>query len=221
MADQNLAGKVIVVTGGTGRLGERMVRGFAGRGATVATVDRRPPPEGLPGSCHAFQADVTDEADVARVFAQLPETCGPVDVLVHTVGTWAGQPFLDTALDDWQRLVQLNLTSTFLCFQAAARQMQGRGGRLIGIASGQGADKAVAQQAAYAASKAGVIRLVEAVAAEFAGTGLTAHAIAPSTLLFDDADGDGVPADDIVQLALYLCTPAGASLNGATLRAYG
>lgn len=221
MNDQNLDGKVVVITGGTGRLGERMVRGFAGRGAIVATLDRMPPPEGLPGSCHAFQVDVTDEDAVEQVFAQIPETCGPVDALVHTVGTWAGQPFLDTALDDWQRLLTLNLTSTFLCFRAAARQMQGRGGRLIGIASGQGADGGVAQQAAYSASKAGVVRLVEAVAAEFEGTGLTAHAIAPSTLLFDDSSDDGVPAGDIVKLALYLCTPAGAALNGATLRAYG
>ena len=220
MADRNLAGKVVVVTGGTGRLGQRMVRGFAGHGATVATVDRMPPPEGLPGSCHAFQADVTDEEDVARVFAEIPETCGPPDVLVHTVGTWDSAPFRDTSLEHWQRLVSLNVTSTFLCFRAAARQMHERGGRLIGIASGQGADGGTARQGAYSASKAGVIRLVEAVAREFAGTGLTAHAIAPSTILFDE-DGKGVAASDLVELALYLASPAGEALNGAVLRAYG
>ena len=221
MADQNLDGKVVVITGGTGRLGERMVRGFARHGATVATLDRMPPPEGLPGSCHAFQVDVTNEEAVNGVFEALPETCGPADALIHTVGTWDGQPFLDTSLDAWERLVRLNLTSAFLCFRAAARQMQGRGGRLIGIASGQGADRGVARQGAYSASKAGIVRLVEAVADEFAGTSLTAHAIAPSTILFDDTSEEGVPADDLVELALYLCSPAGASLNGATLRAYG
>jgi NAD(P)-dependent dehydrogenase (short-subunit alcohol dehydrogenase family) len=85
-----------------------------------------------------------------------------------------------------------------------------------------GADKGRAEQAGYSAGKAGVVRLVEAIAEEYNGTGLTAHAIAPSAIVFDEnSDDKGVPVGDLVDLALYLCTPAAASLNGATLRAYG
>jgi NAD(P)-dependent dehydrogenase (short-subunit alcohol dehydrogenase family) len=165
---------------------------------------------------------VTDEAEVVSVFQQIGETYGHIDALVHTVGMWNGKPFLDTTLDDWEQIMRVNLTSTVLCFREAARLMQGRGGRLIGIASGQGADRGHAQQAGYSASKAGVIRLVEAVAGEFEGTGITAHVIAPSFILFEDAaDHKGVPVSDLADLAVYLCGSAGASLNGATLRAYG
>ncbi|HMB94025.1 MAG TPA: SDR family oxidoreductase [Rhodothermales bacterium] len=224
MPDQNLNEKVVVITGASGRLGQRLVAGFAQHGATLAAIDLDADtialPEGTPGK--AFSGNVTQEEEVVAVFKQIKNTLGPVDVLLHTVGTWDGRPFLKTSLEDWQRLIDLNLTSAFLCFREAVRQMDGRGGRLIGIASGQGADKGRAEQAGYSASKAGVVRLVETLAEEFNGTGLTAHALAPSAIVFDEnSDKKGVPVGDLVELALYLCTPAAASLNGATLRAYG
>ena len=222
MSARKLGEAVVVVTGAAGRLGSRMMQGFADHGATVAAIDRDPSqlPAGAPAK--VFKANVTDEAEVVASFQQIGETFGPIDALVHTVGAWAGRPFLDTSLDDWEKIVHVNLTSAFLCFREAARLMQGHGGRLIGIASGHGADRGRAQQGGYSAAKAGIVRLVEAVAEEFEGTGITAHAIAPSFILFDEAgDQKGVPVSDLVDLALYLCGPAGASLNGATLRAYG
>ena len=222
MSVEKMGEAVVVITGAAGRLGSRMMQRFAEHGATIAAIDRDPCrlPADAPGQ--AFQANVTDEAETVAVFRQIGETFGRADVLVHTVGVWAGQPLLDTSLDDWEQILRVNLTSTLLCFRETVRLMQGRGGRLIGIASGQGADKGVAQQAGYSASKAGVMRLVEAVAAEYEETGITAHAIAPSLILFDEAaDQKGVPVSDLIDLAVYLCGPAGASLNGATLRAYG
>ena len=224
MPDKNLNEKVVVITGATGRLGQRVVARFAQHGATIAALVRDAAsftlPEGVAG--RAFSADVTDEADVANAFQQIKATLGPVDVLIHTVGTWDGRPFLETTFADWQRIIDLNLTSAFLCFREAARQMDGRGGLLTGFASGQGADQGRARQSGYSAAKSGVIRLVEAIAEEYNGTGVTAHAIAPSSILFDEnSDAKGVPVEDLVDLVLYLCTSAGASLNGATLRAYG
>src|SRR5690606_29863362 len=114
------------------------------------------------------------------------------------------------------------LTSTFLCFRAAVRLMQAdrSGGRLVAIASRQGADGGVAEQAAYSASKAGVVRLVEAVAAEYAGTGITAAAVAPSTILFGGA-GAGVPAEQVAALCAYLCSDDGAAHAGTVVRAFG
>ena len=222
MSAKILGEAVVVITGAAGRLGSRMMQRFAGHGATIAAIDRDPCrlPENIPGE--TFQANVTDEAETVAVFRQIGERYGRVDVLIHTVGTWAGKPFLETSLDDWEQIMRVNLTSTVLCFREAARLMQDGGGRLIGIASGQGADKGRGRQAGYSASKAGVVRVVEAVAEEFQGTGITAHAIAPSAILFDEGgDQKGVSVFDLVDLAVYLSGPAGASLNGATLRAYG
>ena len=213
---------VVVITGAGGRLGQRMLAAFAEHGATVVAVGRDaeaiPFPEGATG--RSFSADMTDEADVERLFHQIDEAFSSLSAVIHTVGAWAGQPLTETTLDDFRAMMDVNLTSTFLCFREAARRMEAHGGRLVAMASGQGADRGQAEQYAYSAAKAGVVRLVEAIADEFDGTGLTAHAIAPSFILFDE-EGDGVPASDLVNLALYLCTPAGAALNGATLRAYG
>ena len=207
--------QVIVVTGATGRLGGRIARGFAAGGATVATIDRRA------GS--GFQADLTDEASTVAAFRQVAGAYQRVHAVVHTVGMWAGAPLLETSAAEWQRMLLINLTSTFLCFREGARLLARRGGRLVGIASAQGADRGQARQAGYSASKAGVIRLAEAVAAEYEGKGITTHVIAPSYILYgaEDPTQKGVPVDTIVELTRYLCGPAGASLSGATLRAYG
>jgi len=222
MRAHNLGDTVVVVTGASGRLGGPVMQRLAAEGATIAAVDRDPSRLSVHAPGRAFQADVTQEADVVGCFQQIGEAFGRVDALVHTVGMWEGRPFLETALEDWDRVMRVNLTSALLCFREAARLMQGRGGRLIGIASGQGADRGRGRQGAYSASKAGVVRLVEAVADELAGDGITAHAVAPSTILFEEgSDQQGVPVLDLVELVVYLCSPAGASLNGATLRAYG
>ena len=222
MSQPSLHEKIVVITGAGGRLGQRMMERFAELGATLVAINRSPVdlPDGADG--RSFEFDATDEEAVATCFQQVAGVYGRVDVLVHTVGTWDGRPFLETSLDDWGRIIRINLTSAFLCFREAARLMQEHGGRLIGIASGQGADQGQAEQGAYSAAKAGVVRLVEAVAGEFTGTGITAHAIAPSFILYDeDGDQDGVSAARLVDLAVTLSGPAGDALNGAVLRAYG
>ena len=219
-------GKIVAITGANGRLGSRFAARFAERGARIAAIVRsQKSADGLHGpNLTPFVADLTDEAAVAACFQQIHAHFGTLDALLHTAGGWDGRPFLDTTLADWQRLVDGNLTSAFLCFREAARLMAEKGGRLIGIASGQGADKGRARQGAYSASKGGLIRLVEAIAEEYAGTGLTAHAIAPSSIRYNPdevAAQGGVDANHLADLALYLCSEAGTSLNGATLRAYG
>jgi NAD(P)-dependent dehydrogenase (short-subunit alcohol dehydrogenase family) len=222
MKENNLDQSIVAITGAAGRLGQHMVRVFGAHGATIAAIDRTPArlADDLRGD--SFQVDVTDESEVADVFHQIGSVYGRLDVLVHTVGMWASRPFLETSLDDWEVLMRVNLTSTLLCFREAARLMQEHGGRLIGISAAQGVDCGRAQQAAYSASKGGVARLVESVAAEFAGSGITAHVIAPSTILFDEeTGGKGVHVSDLADLAVYLCGAAGKALNGATLRAYG
>lgn len=220
-----MQGKTIAITGATGRLGQRLVQHATAAGATVialvqdeAKADRLT----LGTESRAFGVNVTDEDSVVACFGRIRDHYGHLDVLIHTVGAWGMKPLLGTTQHEWEDFLARNLTSTFLCFREAARLMTGRGGRLIAFTAGQGADRGVAQQGAYAAAKAGVIRLVEAVADEFDAADLTAHAIAPSMVLYDGEVGTaGVSAEDLIALCAHLISPAGAALNGATLRAYG
>lgn len=219
MSIPDLTDLVIVVTGAAGRLGAVVTAQLADAGACVVAVDREAPD--APENGRAVEADVTTESGVREAFALAAEA-GPVAGLVHTVGMWDGAPLAETGLDTWEAMLRVNLTSAFLVFREAVRRMPD-GGRLVAIASAQGADRGVAEQAAYSASKAGVVRLVEATAAEHAARGVSAVALAPSTILFggEAADARGVPVDEVAAICVRLCGPDGASHSGTTLRAYG
>ncbi len=212
----------IVITGGGGRLGSLLVRRFLEEGARVAAVVvSKEEAARVPQSSSAVLvriADVADENSVTDVFREISEEFGGLDAMIHTVGMWSQSELLETRLSSWEEMIAVNLTSAFLCFREAMRHMADSG-TLIAISSRQGADRAVAEQAAYSAAKAGIVRLVEAVGDEGASRGITAHAVAPSTILFGER-GDGVQASDLVSLAAYL-TRHGEGLNGATIRAYG
>ncbi|WP_420455498.1 SDR family NAD(P)-dependent oxidoreductase [Rubrivirga sp.] len=217
----DLTGHVVVVTGADGRLGRVVAHHLAEAGARVAGLDRTAHGTGD----LSVQADVTDPATVDDALARVADVLGEPDGLVHAVGMWAGEPFVETSLADWQTVLDVNLTSTFVVFQAAVRRLvaAGRAGRLVALASGQGADRGAAEQAAYSASKAGVVRLVEAVAAEYRTDEISAAAVAPSMILFgeEDPDARGVEADEIARLCVTLCGPAGDVHSGSVLRAYG
>lgn len=222
----DLSDRLVVVTGAGGRLGRVVVAHLAAAGASVVGVDldAPAPPDGAderPSRFLGVAADLASESGVREAFAVAAEA-GPIGALVHTVGMWDGAPLAETGLDAWETMLRVNLTSTFLAFREASRRMAD-GGRLVAIASGQGADRGVAQQAAYSASKAGVIRLVEAASAELAPRGITAVAVAPSTILFGDEDANarGVTADEIAALCVRLAGPDGAAHAGETIRAYG
>lgn len=215
----DLTDRIIVVTGAAGRLGRVVVRQLEDAGARVAALDRDQPDTGA----LAQGTDVADAHSVEQAFDAIEAELGAPDGVVHTVGMWKGEPFAETSVESWETVLRVNLTSTFLVFREAVRRMKGSDGRLVGITSGQGADGGVAKQAAYSASKAGVLRVVESVAAEYKGTGLTAVALAPSTILFgdEDADAKGVPVETVAEWCVRLCTSDADALNGQVVRAYG
>ena len=221
MLEARLENTIIALTGAGGRLGSVITRKLLEAGATVAAIDVRPIDE-LPDGAASFNADLTDEASVVRTFAQIEEELGPLGGLIHTVGMWGGAPFAETDLDSWEAMLTVNLTTTFLCFREAVRRMNGRGGHLVAIASRQGADGGVAEQGPYSVAKAGVVRLVEAVAAEYDGR-ITAATVAPSMILFggEDEDARGVSVEAVADLCVYLCGEGGGIQNGQVIRAYG
>lgn len=213
--------KVVVVTGSGGRLGGVVGQKLLDAGATVVGLDARPSDE-VPDGVHSFVADLTNEMAVVDVFEQIRVEVGPVDGLIHTVGMWGGAPFVETEMATWETMLAVNLTSTFLTFREAAKQMKERGGHLVAITSMQGADRAVAEQGPYSVTKAGVVRLVEAVAAEHDGL-ITAAAVAPSMILFggEEPGTKGIPVAEIADLCVTLASDVGASHNGSVVRAYG
>jgi len=213
----------LVVTGAQGRLGRVIAAKFSQMGREVVGVDSSTEDVGL---IPCYQADLTDEGSVADVFEQIRQTHGEIDVLIHTVGMWDGHPTSGFSLDRWKTVLDVNLTSTFLVFREALRLAENHRNssslRLIAMASGQGADRGLAEQAAYSAAKAGVIRLVESIAAEYPERNVTAHAIAPSMILFDGMqDEAGISVHEIANLCAVLAGDAGGLMTGTTIRAYG
>src|SRR5258706_9971450 len=167
--------------------------------------------------------DVTEPADVTRVFAETDRRGKGVDILVNSAGIAEMHPFLKFPLDVWLRVFAVNVTGTFLCGREAARGMVARGtGRIVNIASTSGIRASVGR-AAYGSSKAAVIALTRQMAIELAPHGVTANAIAPGPTETDmvrrhhtaparASYEKAIPAaryatpDEIADAAAYLCS---------------
>lgn len=211
---------VVVVTGASGRLASVVINGLLADGHPVVAVTRSQPGSPPEGVAATYEGDLLHEQTVNDCFESIARDHGQIRALIHCVGTWAKTPLDSTSLSAWELVLRTNLTSTYLCFSAAARHMV-NGGTMIAFASEQGADAGVAGQSAYGAAKAGVVRLVESASKEFADRGIAVHSIAPTTILFGDENTQGVTAEDLTSLCRYLLTPAGKALSGKTIRAYG
>ena len=186
-----LAGKVALVTGGGSGIGRGIAIRFAEEGADVAIADvnrqgaeetalevRRFETRSL-----AIEADVTSRADCERMVQETVAQLGKLDCFVANAGIGRGGPFLEFSEEDWEAVIQTNLTGVFLSCQVAARQMvaQGHGGRIITMAS-VAAERPGAGMASYYASKAGVAMLTKVMALELAPHRITVNAIGPGVI---------------------------------------
>jgi len=222
-----IAGRVAFVTGGAQGIGRCMVETFRDMGARAVAGDLRAPEiEGALG----VAVDVSDEASVEAAFGRIEAELGPVELLVLNAGIIHKSPLEEHGLAEWRRVIDVNLTGTFLCARRAMGAMRQAGyGRVVIIGSSAGINGVGAAPPplpAYAASKAGVMALAKSMAAEYAPHGVTVNALAPtlidtgmlSTLAADFRSAIpvgryGTP-QEIADLAIYLCSAHAGYITG-------
>jgi 2-deoxy-D-gluconate 3-dehydrogenase len=189
----DLSGRIALVTGGNGGIGLGMARGLGRSGATVIIVGRNE--EKSSAALRELQSagiraeslptDVTDEAAVQRLFAQVRERHGRLDILVNNAGGTVRKPPQDFTLDDWNGVMDVNLTSMFLCARAAYPLMvQAGGGKIINIASIL-AIFGAPYAPAYCASKGGIVQLTKSLAIAWAKDGIQVNAVLPGWIETD------------------------------------
>ncbi|MGZ5403911.1 MAG: SDR family NAD(P)-dependent oxidoreductase [Nocardioides sp.] len=176
--------RVALVTGASQGIGAACAAALSTAGHRVALVARNPSAlgevaAGLPGESLVIPTDVLDPVALEAAFARVEATWGPVEILVVNAGAAMSAPIVTTSDEDWQRMLDLNLTAPFRCLRRALPGMTSAGwGRIVVIASIAGKTGG-ARIAAYTASKHGVLGLVRTAAAEVARTGVTVNAICP------------------------------------------
>ena len=182
----DLAGRLAVVTGGNGGIGLGMAQGLAQAGARVVVVGRNREKSAdavatlAAAGCQAeaIECDVTSEPAVADLFAQVQRRHGRVDILVNNAGSSIRKPPQDLSLDDWREVMDINLTSAFLCCRAAFPLMKGRGGKIINIGS-MLSIFGMPYASVYGASKGGIVQYTRSIATAWAQYNIQANAVLP------------------------------------------
>lgn len=246
-AARPLEGQCALVTGASRGLGLGIALELARQGARVALNYHRSKEgaeavlrevEALTPGSFAVQADVSDEASVRKMFGEIESRFGRLDILVNNAGTSGAQDIFETSLEDWNRILDTNLTSMFLCTKEAMLAMREQGGgRIVNISSVVGHQGALKGHAHYAASKAGIIGFTKTVARTGAAHGILVNCVAPgiieTDLLFETHGREGVEAlsrnvllglgtcEDVGLSVAFLCGPGGRYITGAVLDVNG
>jgi 3-oxoacyl-[acyl-carrier protein] reductase len=237
-----LAGKIALVTGSSQGIGRATAIRLAQSGADIiinyrtnasAAAEVKTNIEEMGRRCATIQADVSQEEEVARLFADANEALGPLSILVNNAGTTRDKLILQMSLADFEYVVDTNLRSAFLCTKAALRSMiKARWGRIVNISSPAGL-LGTAGQANYSASKAAIIALTITTAREMASRNITANAIAPGlipteltsilteqqrkfTLDATPLGRFGTP-EEIAAAINFLCSPEASYITGQIL----
>ncbi|WP_299869509.1 3-oxoacyl-[acyl-carrier-protein] reductase [uncultured Roseobacter sp.] len=238
----DLIGKSALVTGASGGIGAEIARLLHGAGATVGLSGTRVEPlEALAAElgdrAHVLPCNLSDMAAVEALPKQAAEAMGSVDILVNNAGITRDNLFMRMSDEEWQSVLDVNLTATFkLCKGVMRGMMKARWGRIVNISSIVGATGNPGQ-ANYAASKAGMVGMSKSLAYEVASRGITVNAVAPGfieTAMTDKLTDDqksgimgqipagrmGTPAE-IGAAVLYLASPEAGYVTGTTLHVNG
>jgi NAD(P)-dependent dehydrogenase (short-subunit alcohol dehydrogenase family) len=187
-SDRYLEGRHAVVTGGSRGIGAAVARALAARGATLTLMSRsmdelKKQAEMLRSesnaSVRAFVCDVSDNTSIRNAFAQATEVNGAVNVLVNNAGAAEGAPIAKMTREIWDRMIAVNLTSTYACaMEVIPAMLSARSGRIVNIASTAGL-RGYKTMTAYCAAKHGVVGFTRALALETAKHGVTVNAVCP------------------------------------------
>ena len=230
-----IEGRVAFVTGGARGIGRCIVERFRELGARTAAGDLKAPT--IPG-VFGVRIDVANAAEVDEAFAEVERELGAVELLVLNAGIVKKARLEETTVEDWQRQIDVNLTGAFFCAKRALPRMRENGfGRLVIIGSSAGINGLSAAPPpvhAYAAAKAGVMTLAKSIAAEYAGAGITANAVAP-TLIRTELTA-GVPEElargiiplgrfgkpqEVADVAVFLCSEHAGFITGEVVDVNG
>jgi NAD(P)-dependent dehydrogenase (short-subunit alcohol dehydrogenase family) len=231
-------GRVAIITGAADGIGRATATAFADAGAELVVVDLNA--DGLAVfDGERIVADVTDEAAVSRIVDRTIERFGRIDSLVNVVGgSRPGKTAVDLTLDEWNRLVALNLTSTFLLCRAVIPHMEaGGGGTIVNVSSGAGL-RGMSRNPAYVAAKAGVAALTRALAIDHGPNGVRVNAVAPGPIRTPLMDRNRTPAEidamgsvavlgrigdpaEVAAAILWLAADASSYVVGQTLEVDG
>jgi 3-oxoacyl-[acyl-carrier protein] reductase len=238
----DLTGKSALVTGASGGIGGAIARALHSAGATVALSGTRTGPlealaAKLGSRAHVLACDLSDAASVEALPKAAAEAMGTIDILVNNAGITRDNLFMRMSDEEWQSVIDVNLTSTFrLCRGVLRGMMKARWGRIVNISSVVGATGNPGQ-GNYAASKAGMVGMSKSLAAEVASRNITVNCVAPgfiATAMTDKLNDEqkariltAVPAgrmgaaEEIGAAVLYLASPEAGYVTGAVLHVNG
>ncbi len=241
-----LKGQAAIVTGAGQGIGKAIALRFAKEGADIGIIDvNGKTAEGTGKAVHRLgrrsvvvKADVSNHGEVRMAIDRIAEQLGRIDVLVNNAGVEKKASFLEISPEDWQRQLDVNLSGTFYCSQAAASHMVKRKyGRIVNISSVAGLIGPI-DLAAYGAAKAGIVGLTRAAALDLADYGITVNAIAPGPIETElmlgvwsaealrERPQHGMIArfgtvDEIAHAAIFLASPESGYVTGITLPVEG
>ncbi len=224
-----MSGRVAIVTGAAAGIGRAIAHRLAAEGATVVAVDMAE--SGLAAPHLSRVADVADEAAARAIVAEAADRFGRIDVLVNNAGIVREMAASGVDLDDWRRVIEVNLTAPYVWSRLVAPHMAKAGGGRIVNMSSHAAARGTLLKAHYAASKAGLEGLTRTMAVELAGDGITVNAVAPGAIETDRNRGSHAPGrrsawlraiplgrygqvDDVAAMTAFLAGPEAGYVTG-------